>query len=310
MKRIFDVIEGTMNQSALIDLRNFIKKYNTVTKWVLCSDYCIDDPNKPNNVISFTLFPYIYDFENWNRLVASLESHDLKKVKNINPEFCKFLKSGFCLNISFYLDKDNFFEKALTKETLDYLVDKYIEAMEHWIESGTSNKETYIKCLKKLNKLKENKKSRNFNYKLLRRMYLITFIAGYLRYLLFREVDYVDIYSWLSDRDSITTWQDEVYLVFYRITSHLLVAERLQQEKVTSGTDLFLEKIDSNMIHDDMNRIADYICGALADYDYVNNRVTSDKHNTLIEEAISDNPYIIVLKVHTGGTSRMVFNHI
>ena len=59
MERIFQTLESTMNKTSNNDLSQFFYNHKNVTKWFVCSDYCFNDPEKPNNVISFTLFPYI-----------------------------------------------------------------------------------------------------------------------------------------------------------------------------------------------------------------------------------------------------------
>lgn len=74
-----------------------------------------------------------------------------------------------------------------------------------------SNAENYKEMNKKLQKLRNESRKKNFNYSLFGRMMTICFLAGYLRYLLLREQKNIKLFSWLSDRDAITNWNDEIY---------------------------------------------------------------------------------------------------
>ena len=66
MDNMFICIDTTVNKSAIHQFKNFLQKYPEVTKWFMCSDYCIADTKKPNDVVSFVLYPYILDFNEWN----------------------------------------------------------------------------------------------------------------------------------------------------------------------------------------------------------------------------------------------------
>jgi len=68
MQRIFECLETIMNKSVLHKFQNFLKQYPDVEKWFMCSDYCIDDKNKNNNVITFVIYPYILNFSDWEKL--------------------------------------------------------------------------------------------------------------------------------------------------------------------------------------------------------------------------------------------------
>ena len=182
--------------------------------------------------------------------------------------------------------------------------------MKKWCDETTYNKELYISFSKKLSLLLEDMKKKSFNYKLLRRMFIITYFASYIKYRLILGTNEVEMYSWLSDRDSITSWNNEVYQAIYRITSHTLLYGKLPREKVSKHQEAFMVDANKNMFYDGANRISDYICGALADYDYNNNRVTAPKHNMLIEDAISDNSFIVVLRINSEGASRIVLERI
>lgn len=87
MERVFRTLEETINKSAIILFRNFVNKYPDVTKWFMCSDYCFDDKSKANNVISFVIYPYILDFNDWNSVIETMQKTDLKHCRQVSPVF-------------------------------------------------------------------------------------------------------------------------------------------------------------------------------------------------------------------------------
>lgn len=310
MDRIFNCIDETMNKSAIKQFRNFLEKYADVTKWFLCSDYCIGDKNKANDIISFVLYPYILDFNEWNRVVNGLQKTDLKHCRQVSKEFCDFTKQGYFFSFNFLLRENSILRNLEKKDALDYLLNSYIDMLEKWQVSTPNNADNYRKMTKRLKNLQNQTKRKNFNYKLFGRVIVTCFLAGYLRYLLFKEKNNIEVFSWLSDRDAITNWQNEIYIEFYHILSHCLCANKLGEEREKDVKDLYLKDIDNNIFFDGSNRIADFICGGLADFNYFDGSVTGKKQCTILEDIISDNPYLIILDINTNGVARILHSKI
>lgn len=301
---MIELLEETMNKSSILQLRNFFKKYANITKWYMCSDYCIDDPNKPNNIITFVIFPHIIDFECLKSIINSMQKTDLKNCRTVTNEFCDFIKSGLFFSISFKLDKNNIFEEQTSPKVLTRLISDYKEITEKWQTTTPNNKECYIDMSKQLGKLQNAIKQKSFNFKLLRRTFLITFLASYIKFIIYREVNTVELFSWLSDRDAITNWQDGIYQVFFRITSHNIISKYISYKKSNSATEVM--PADNNYVFwDELNRIADFICGAIADFDYSDGHVTGQKQCKLMEDAISSNDFLIIILIHKNGISKI-----
>lgn len=309
MKTIIDLLEETMNKSSILQLKKFFEKYAYVTKWYMCSDYCIDDPNKPNNVITFVIFPHIIDIEKLQSTINSMQKTDLKNCRTVTNEFCNFIKSGLFFSISFKLNKNNFFDKHINQETLKHLISDYKEITEKWQITTPNNKELYIDMSKKLGKLLNDMKQKSFNFKLLKRIFLITFLASYLKFIIYREVDTVELFSWLSDRDAITSWKDGIYQVFYHITSHNIISEYISYEKSNSATEV-IPANNNDIFWDELNRIADFICGTIADFNYTYSQVTGKKQCKLMEDAISSNDFLLILMFHECGIARIEHKRI
>ena len=49
--------------------------------------------------------------------------------------------------------------------------------------------------------------------------------------------------------------------------------------------------------YDNENRIVDYICGTIADYDLQSNKVSKDKFCTVLEDLLADNPNVRIYRV-------------
>ena len=79
MQKIFECLESTVNKSIL---RKFTKLFKTVNpdvdKWFMCSDYCIGDKNKKNDVITFVIYPYILNFDDWKKVINNLQKKGFK----------------------------------------------------------------------------------------------------------------------------------------------------------------------------------------------------------------------------------------
>ena len=44
-------------------------------------DYCIGDKNKKNDVITFVIYPYILNFDDWKKVINNLQKKDLKHTR-------------------------------------------------------------------------------------------------------------------------------------------------------------------------------------------------------------------------------------
>ncbi len=160
-----------------------------------------------------------------------MQKCDLKHCRNVSPSFCDFIKSGCFFCFSFILDKNCILDKWKDKATMDKVIQDYIDLTELWQRTTPQNIENHKIMNKKLKDLQRQTNKKSFNYKLLGRIIAVTFLASYLKYLLLREVHNIKIFSWMSDRDNMTNWNDEIYLEFYQMISHCLISNELTPEK-------------------------------------------------------------------------------
>ena len=305
MQRIFKTLEQTLDKSAINDFRIFINNLGNVTKWFMCSDYCIDDKEKPNDVVTFVLYPYIRDFNEWSQLINRLQKTDLKKCRKVSKDFCHFSHSGDFFSFSFIISKDSYLSKWKESTSLKTAINSYIDMINNqWKTSTPHNIDHYNYLISRLKKLTTKMDRANFNYKLLSRIMIVIFLASYLKYLLIRENINIDIFSWISDRDKITSFCSSIYEDLYEITSHCLCFNTLPEEKYASVKEVIPADIESG-IFDEINRVADFICGGIADQNLETGHVHKQKHCTLIEDVIADNPNIVILNIGANSISKI-----
>ena len=127
------------------DFIKFINEYSEKDgKWILCSDYCLHDKNKQNNVVSFTLFPYVLDFKRYNYVLNTIQSKDLKNTKQVSNEFNELVKSGLIYNVNFIIDDNCDFYRLRNKNELILFVDDSIENVDLWIDNAIDNNQRVI----------------------------------------------------------------------------------------------------------------------------------------------------------------------
>ncbi|EFC2855116.1 hypothetical protein CUP90_003001, partial [Escherichia coli] len=91
--------DSTFNLSNHIKIENFFQKNKHIAKWMIFSDYVLHDKNKPNDVITFSIFPYTENFFELGKKIDLLSFKDTKKLKRINKEFISFINTSEILNL-------------------------------------------------------------------------------------------------------------------------------------------------------------------------------------------------------------------
>ena len=296
MERMFQILEDTVNKSTINDFRNFTNRFHDVTKWFMSSDYCIDDKGKPNDVITFVIYPYILDFSQWSALIDSLQKTDLKNCRSISNGFCSFSHEGYFFSFNFLIEKNSFINKWKDHNTLNQLIDGVLDMINNkWKVNTPHMIDRYNELEERLKKLENYMRAKNFNYKLLSRTIITIFLASYIRYLIIREIESVEIFSWLSDRDKMTSCYNSIYEVMYEIISYCMCYNHLPEAKYLHIKEYIPANIEEKIFYDEFVRVADFICGGIADFDLQTKKVHKQKHCTLIEDVITDNHNIAIL---------------
>lgn len=292
----------TFYKSSYTDFKKFFLDNKDVKKWMICSDYAIGDKKKKNDVVTFTFYPYIVDHQLLQRAIKALAPKDLKNTRKINENFLAFVKEAPILNISVVLSR---------KRKLDYInnerdfftisIDMIIKQLEYWVISTPESKEHFESLIKKMNELKTLVKSPSTNLKIIRDLEIISQLVAYLCLEINLIID-VEILGWFSDRDKLLEYKKAKFkspIIFDFINNLYHVLCENHSDKINSKAKLFygVPEQDGTLFYDELNKIPDYICGTLADYDTQKNKISHQKFNTMLTSFFIDNPKNLIFKL-------------
>lgn len=308
MKRIIETLERTINNSAISELRSFLEQYKHIRKWMIISDYCLNDKNRSNNCISFILYPYIIDLSTIKDEIKQRAKVDLKHTRTINDSFCEMYKLGIFYSINFIVDDDNIFSKECNVDTYKAIIYEYRHLLEKWIINQPDKKEHYENIIKKFNNLLNEMKRKNFNLKLFKEIVWVDILVSYITYLIIRELD-IELIGWFSDPDKIISSYDSIVFALYEIIYHTLCVEKIG-ENYKQPTTVYAN-MEKDIFYDELVRVADYICGFVSEFDL--NSTTKgykEKYVKIAENIVADNRYILTLKIDNNGISKVVYSKI
>lgn len=271
---------------------DFLNEFKDINKWMVFSDYAMHDKKKKNDVITFTIVPYILEFHEYSTLLNWMAPNDLKKTRTVRPEFIEFLANGPIFNISIVLSR----KRRLHNDEREYHIKSFemmIAQLEIWCETTPEAKGNYIELIKKISILKQEVVRPGANLKVIRDIEIISTLAAYFIFEITKLID-IDKISWLSDRDTLLTYKAAKIgspIIFDLI--HHLYYLFCMSENIESKDKLILaipeSDSDGNVWFDSFNRIPDFISGALADYDYKQNTSTHEKFVQVIEKVFPSN---------------------
>ncbi|PEF43860.1 hypothetical protein CON22_24910 [Bacillus cereus] len=299
MHREMEIFDQVFHAEIINKFREFIKQYNDISldRWLVFSDYCLEDPKKSHSAAVFTIVPLMDPPDALIQTMSSIAPKDLKKTKEIDEKFGEYIKSGQVFNFSFVFEKKNkhYFLKR-TKDEYQSEIDTLMGIVQKWIEDKPEEA-TYCKeILKKLKVLRQEMGRSTFNLNLYQKIAIVNAIVSYLFYIISKESETrPSLLGWFSDRDSILTSYDavikDVININYRnLCEYKGIKEKACTELTFPDNSSFKEK---TLWYDELNRIPDFLAGAFAG---INNPVEeNDKYHTLFKEAIADNPYLGVM---------------
>lgn len=258
------VYEDIKEHSKFID---FVCK-NRHKKWFIFSDYCLDDKNKPNNVLTFSVVA-ISDIDQLNLLkniIEILQPKDIKKSKMINPNFMKFISSLPIFNISIIVPKNRNFIKAFKFDEIEYFKMRY-KSLENYycrLHNFPINNHNFINIIKDLRYVQKKFNAKSISLNKFRDIEIITSVISTISILISIEnVDSPTKIIWVSDRDSLLTFEKSnlsMPLIFN--IAHATFRSFLK----TKSQLLFYNYIDEcKPEYDSFNRIPDIVAGSLAD---------------------------------------------
>ena len=214
----------TFNKSAIWDLRHYLTLNNHSRKFLIFSDYCIDDINKPNDVVTFTIMPHDEYIEDTKTTINGFTKKDIKSKSLVESKFLEYMNEPRFFHISYILTERRGvtqIEGLVQRDVVLAMIDNTLKMLDSWIVNTPSNAE-YFKSIK--NKLRTSKTAaqrKSANFKLLRDVITISMLAGVLAFLLTKEGS-AEVVGWFSDRDKIIEVFDGIASDFYGLNHHSL----------------------------------------------------------------------------------------
>ena len=292
--------DDTFNKSSHAIFSDFFKKNKDISKWMIFSDYALNDKNKPNDVITFSILPYAGDFRELGDLVNKLSFKDVKKLKKVNLEFLDFINSSEILNISIIMDKNKTLDPFSEREMLKSCYKTALNQVNHWIENE-GEKENYIRLQKAYKTLLNEVSKQGTNLRNIRNIEIVSNLIAYITFQICISLK-VDTIGWFSDRDDILNHKIAKFSmpVIFDLAHNLFHV--LMSSKDNDYTENFvfgLPEQTGSVWYDSFNRIPDLMAATLADYDYTNNLCSHDKFIPVVENILTNQKKCLIYKIST-----------
>ena len=293
-------LDETFNKSSHALFLDFFEKNKGASKWMIFSDYALNDRNKPNDAITFSILPYSASFTELGKLVDKLSFKDVKNLKKVNSKFLRFINDSEIMNISIIMDKNMKLDPFNEREALKTCYKTALNQVSHWIKNE-GEKENYIRLQKAYNTLLDEVSRQGANLKNIRNIEVVSNLIAYITFQVCKSTK-VDTIGWFSDRDSMLNHKIAKFSmpVIFDLANNLF--HNLMSSKNSAYTENFvfgLPEKTGSVWYDSFNRIPDLIAATLADYDYKNNLTSHDKFIPVIESIFTNRKKCLIYKIYT-----------
>ena len=302
MENILKTLNEAFSKSAGDELTFFLARYPECSSYIIASDYCLNDKERPNDIISFVLLPEIRLFDEYRKEIKEAMPKDLKHTKYISDKAKELLASPNYHSFNFFIDKEKtlFDKKKFNQEAIFYAADKAIEMFDLWLQDDPDN-ERYKQFKKNYKLLKEAAKSKSFNYRLYFYSLLTSTIAAFLTH-------QISIHSkaknvlWFSDRDSMMNSNNQIFFDNYDI-QHNGLARNDSAHAFDESFRIGIAKPDpqGDVWYDEINRLPDYCAGAVSGLNFLEETNYSDKANEVLQVMIENSTNLIMSRETING---------
>jgi hypothetical protein len=292
---LVDHLTSTFGMSAIGDFRKFLAKHPMTTKWIIASDYVINDSQAASDAYAYTFFPYDAEIQELKAKIVKLVPKDFKKTKTVNPKLHEFFKSGDTFTICLLTPKK--YNIAGDIHAIRRALDESLGMMQNW---QNADNHPAINAFKRF---KERAKANNFNAQLMSTIMIATVIAAFCAIILAQERK-IECVGWFPDRDKITTSYERIAEAMFGINFSAF-CQRHKIDECPIKTVIGRPEPDAahakQSWYDELVRIPDFVCGPLAGWHYKQNLVTDrQKYLDILQGAVADNPYLITLLLTDG----------
>lgn len=296
-------------------LLQFVVTHQT-DRWLIFSDYVINDKTRPNNVYAYSILPAGIYLDALMQMVKLHAVADLKKSKDLRDGMRSLLNDPRIFSFCFVVEGKGLLPNN-DKEVVRMLSETH-RAMKNWKDA-----ENHQPLIARFQRLVERASHRSFNRDLLGQISSATIFASYLTYRLCRFAR-MDRVGWMSDRDKITDAYEQIANDLYTMTVGGYFERYLKSRNVPSlGVNDTLgrnsqrdgspeEAPREGMWCDHFLRIPDHLAGAVALWDFSARgfaEAARQKHAQILEQAFAENPRIQVVRLraeHGEGTIKIL----
>ena len=292
-------LDETFNASSHPLFLDFFKKNKDISKWMIFSDYALNDRNKPNDVITFSILPYAASFTELGKLIDKLSFKDIKNLKKANPEFLSFISESEIMNISIILDKNMKLDPFNEREALKTCYKTALNQVSCWIKNE-GEKENYMRLQKAYNTLLDEVSKQGANLRNIRNIETVSNLIAYIAFQVCKSTD-VETIGWFSDRDSMLNHKIAKFSmpVIFDLAHNLFHNLMSANDSDYAENFVFgLPEKTGSVWYDSFNRIPDLIAATLADYDYKNNLSSHDKFIPVIEKILTNRKKCLIYKIY------------
>lgn len=293
-------IDETFNASSHALFLDFFQNNKDISRWMIFSDYVLNDRNKPNDVITFSIFPYAASFTELGKLINKLSFKDIKNLKKVNPEFLSFISESEIMNISIIMDKNMKLDPFNEREALKTCYKTALNQVSYWIKNE-GEKENYMRLQKAYNTLLDEVSRPGGNLRNIRNIETVSNLIAYITFQVCKST-HVETIGWFSDRDSMLNHK----IAKFSMPAIFDLANNLFHNLMSSNGNDYAENFvfglpekTGSVWYDSFNRIPDLIAATLADYDYKNNFCSHNKFIPVIENILTNRKKCLIYKIYT-----------
>lgn len=239
------------------------------------SDYCLDNQEK-NECIDFTISPILGQPEQMGKFLNKKLSSDIKHLKIIPHDTIEFIR-----------DCEVFFSIVFILQEKQKLVN--IQYFKNDIKTLSESPMIMWESRKRIKQFSEFLKKKCLGEKILKNMFLISFLFG-------RIVEFLTIkhfaegINWFPDRDSVMNIGKGIIKDIANISIHNALSGRANCPNINVGA----ENPDSKeFIFDPFIRYPDIITGVFSSFPFFVSRKLKEKHIQLLNDSILDNKRIV-----------------
>lgn len=296
------VFNDTFNKSNNAKFKAYFKKNSEVSKWMIFSDYVLNDKNKPNDVVTFSILPYAADFFKLGETIETISFKDIKKLKRVNNCFINFINHSEILNISVILSKSRKLDPINEREMLKTRYEMAISQVKIWLSNDSANKH-YESLLKNYELLLSEVCKQGANFRYIRDIEIVSSLSAYIVFQICSEIK-IEVIGWFSDRDALLSYKAAKFSkpVIFDMAHNLYHNLMFQNDVNYKDSFVFgLPEREGKVWYDSYNRIPDLIAATIADYDYENNKCSHNKFIPVVEKILTNKEKNIIYKLSFDG---------